>query len=159
MMGSGSQVLSWQIIFMQRALPYLFPLAFLTLLAGLMMPTTVHAQAAPLAPLADTGTDGTKGKQLIQGSLDKAAKGSFEGSEKDISKIIGNIINTILGLVGILFLVMIIYSGILYMTAQGDEGKVKKAKGMLTNSIIGIVIVMGAYIIVAFVIGSLDDAL
>ncbi len=138
---------------MQRALPYLLPLVSFGLLLSFIMPQFANAQGAAATP------GSSPGKTLIQGSLDKAAAGSFEGSETDISKIIGNLINIVLGLVGLLFLITIIYAGVLYMTARGDDAQVKKAKSMLTNSVIGIVIVMGAYVIVAFVVGEVGSAL
>ena len=63
----------------------------------------------------------------------------------------GQIIGAILSFVGVLFLGLMIYAGILWMTAQGNEQQVNKAKGMLTNAIIGIVIVFAAYAITAFI--------
>jgi len=63
----------------------------------------------------------------------------------------GQIIGTALSFVGILFLILVIYAGIMWMTAQGNEQKVTKAKDLLINSIIGLIIVFAAYAITAFV--------
>ncbi len=63
----------------------------------------------------------------------------------------GSIIGTVLSFVGVLFLIMMIFSGIMWMTAQGNDQQVTKAKDLLVNSIIGIIIVFAAYAITAFV--------
>ncbi|MCX6714246.1 MAG: hypothetical protein NTX72_00330 [Candidatus Uhrbacteria bacterium] len=64
----------------------------------------------------------------------------------------------LLGLIGIIFVVYIIWAGIMYMTAAGDDTKVKKAKAMITQSVIGIIIMVGAYAISNFVITQLTNA-
>jgi len=63
----------------------------------------------------------------------------------------GSIIGTVLSFVGVLFLIMMIYAGIMWMTAQGNDQQVTKAKDLLINSVIGIIIVFAAYAITAFI--------
>lgn len=63
---------------------------------------------------------------------------------------VGAIISLILSFVGVVFFVLIIYAGISWMTSQGNEQQVTKAKGLLFNAIIGLVIVFAAYAIVSF---------
>jgi uncharacterized membrane protein len=70
----------------------------------------------------------------------------------DIYTVIGNVILTILSLVGIIFIVLIIYSGIIWMTAAGNEQKTEKSKETIKNSIIGLIIVLSAYAITYFLI-------
>ena len=65
------------------------------------------------------------------------------------------VINGILGLLGIIFLVLVLYAGFLWMTAAGNEDQVTKAKSILTTSIIGIVIIVAAYAIVKFVLDAI----
>jgi hypothetical protein len=48
-------------------------------------------------------------------------------------------------------MLMIIFSGIQMMFAQGDEGTIKQAKTNLTYSVIGFVVIMCAYVIVSMV--------
>lgn len=69
--------------------------------------------------------------------------------------IIQVVISAFLGLLGIIFLVLIIYAGFEWMTAQGDEEKVTKAKDTLTRAIIGLVIITAAYSITYFVFSNL----
>lgn len=69
--------------------------------------------------------------------------------------LIGNLIGFILGFVGLIVFVFILYGGFLWMTSQGNEEQVTKAKGMITNAIIGFIIVTAAYAIATFVIESI----
>ncbi|MFH1620521.1 MAG: pilin [Patescibacteria group bacterium] len=68
---------------------------------------------------------------------------------KTIPAIVAGIISTVLPVVGAVFLIMFIYGGFLWMTAGGDESKVKKARQTLVNTAIGILIIVGAYAIVS----------
>ncbi len=64
---------------------------------------------------------------------------------------VGLIVGVVLSFVGVLFLGLMIYAGILWMTAQGNDQQVTKAKTLMINSVIGIIIVFAAYAITAFV--------
>lgn len=77
------------------------------------------------------------------------------GGNTNLPAIIGSIINVILGFLGIVFLVLLLYAGFLWMTAQGDEKKVDKARAMISQSIIGLIIIIAAFAISTFVLGSL----
>lgn len=68
------------------------------------------------------------------------------------TSLIGTIISAVLGLLGVLFLILTIYAGLLWMTAGGNTDNVKKAKSILLNSVIGLVIVLSSYAITATVI-------
>ncbi|MEK9152326.1 MAG: hypothetical protein AAB692_03080, partial [Patescibacteria group bacterium] len=63
-----------------------------------------------------------------------------------------------LGLLGTVFVVLMIYAGYLYMTAQGNEEQVEKAKGLIKNAVIGLVIVFTSYMIQFFVFDYLITA-
>ncbi|MEA2088764.1 MAG: hypothetical protein U9O55_02920 [Patescibacteria group bacterium] len=71
---------------------------------------------------------------------------------------LGGFIKIFLTFLGIVFLILIMYGGFLWMTAEGNEQQVEKAKQTIVNSTIGIVIVMLAYAITWFVIMKLGDA-
>lgn len=74
-------------------------------------------------------------------------------SEKTISETIGDVINTILFIAGILSVIMIIYGGIRYTTSAGDSSKITTAKNTLMYAIVGLVVSILAYAIVNTVIG------
>lgn len=76
------------------------------------------------------------------------------GGPQDLTTTIGTIISTVLGLLGIIFLVLAVYAGFLWMTSQGSEEKTKKAKQILSTAVIGLVITLAAYAIADFVVGE-----
>jgi hypothetical protein len=65
------------------------------------------------------------------------------------------LIQPLLGLSGAIFLIMIIYAGILWMTDQGGLEGVTKAKKMLVHSTIGLILIVSAYSITQFVLDQL----
>lgn len=64
---------------------------------------------------------------------------------------VGDIIGMVLSFVGVIFLIIIIYSGIIWMTSMGNEQKVEKSKTMVINATIGLIIVFSAYAITNFI--------
>ena len=79
-------------------------------------------------------------------------------SPTDALTIIGTVINVILGLLGVIFLLLTIYAGFLWMTAAGNEETVAKAKNILKTTIVGLIIVLAAYSIASFVVTQLANA-
>jgi hypothetical protein len=65
---------------------------------------------------------------------------------------IGEYIQMALSFLGVLFLLLMIYGGYVWMKARGNETDVTRAKDIITNSGIGLVIVISAYAISYFVI-------
>ena len=86
--------------------------------------------------------------------LDDAAKdtGLFKGTLPDV---IRQIIAAILSIIGLVFVVLIVRGGLIWMTSVGNADKVKEAREIITNSVIGLVIVIAAYAIVKFVFDGL----
>lgn len=74
---------------------------------------------------------------------------------QSLMETVTKVINVVIGLVGLISVVMIIYGGIQYTLSAGDSGKVKKAKDTILYGIIGLIIALLAFAIVNFVIGSL----
>lgn len=105
----------------------------------------------PYQVLAQAPSPFTKGTEQIGQIADKAGV----NKSQELPVIIGNIVNVALGFLGTIFLVLMLYAGFLWMTAQGDEGKVKKAREMITQAIIGIIIIAAAFAISNFVLKSL----
>jgi hypothetical protein len=74
----------------------------------------------------------------------------------DFAGSVSTVIVGVLSLAGTIFLVLTVYAGILWMTAQGNDEKVTKAKDIVTQAIIGLAITLAAYAITAFVTGKLN---
>ena len=76
-------------------------------------------------------------------------------TKESLTGVIGKIISVVLGLLGIILLVLIIYAGWLWMSAGGDSKQVDKAKDYIKNAVIGLVLILMAYVITGFVIDKL----
>jgi len=74
--------------------------------------------------------------------------------ERTLGQTIGGVISGILMLLGVIFMAYTIYAGYIWLTSAGNEEKLTKAKAILRGSIIGLIIVLGAYAITAFVISQ-----
>ena len=71
------------------------------------------------------------------------------------SGILGNVISILLFLAGTIAVIMIIVGGIRYITSDGDANKAGQAKNTIIYAIIGLVVAVLSYGIVAFVLGRL----
>ena len=100
------------------------------------------ADANPLTLLGKTGVE----------------KGTAQDAGTRLPLVVGSIIRTILGLLGIIFLVLIVYAGFLWMTARGESDPVDKAKDIIKQSIIGMIIVFTAYALTGFIISAVVKA-
>jgi magnesium-transporting ATPase (P-type) len=90
----------------------------------------------------------------VQGSVSNIA--GTTGAQTDLTKNIGNIINIMIGVIGIAAVIMLIIGGFRYVFSQGDEKGVKGAKDTILYAIIGIVVALLAFAIVNFVLGGLQ---
>lgn len=91
----------------------------------------------------------------------KAAYGEAQAQyaeEQGPVVIVGKIINAFLGILGIVMVVLVLYGGFLWMTAAGNTEKIEKAKKILGNAVVGIIIIIMAYGISFFVIDQLLKA-
>jgi|GEM_PF-2993917 len=68
------------------------------------------------------------------------------------------IMNVVLGLVGILATIYLIYSGIKWIRAGGSEEIVKEAKNGIRSALYGLLVIFGGFVIVNFVIERLIQA-
>jgi hypothetical protein len=75
-----------------------------------------------------------------------------------IGEMISNIIKIVLSFLGLIFFVLILYAGFLWMTAAGNDEKISKAKNIMTSAVIGLVIVLSAYLITYFVVDQALEA-
>ncbi len=86
--------------------------------------------------------------------LDATAGAAGLGTDGDVPTIIGNIIGAGLALISVLFFIMVIIGGIMWMIARGNDEKSRKALDTIIAAIIGIIIVSAAYAITTFVFKS-----
>ena len=81
--------------------------------------------------------------------LDTVAEGKLKISSTP-SEMIGKVIGSVLGFVSVIFFLLTIYGGILWMTARGNEQQTDKALHTITSASIGLAIVLGSYVLVGF---------
>ena len=111
-------------------------------LAGFVaLPVSAQISQDPLVNLQNTGIGGNP-----------------QDAGTTLPQFIGNIIRVLLGLLGIIFVVLMVYAGFLWMTARGDSKSVDKAKDIIKQAIIGLIITMLAYAITGFVISAIVNA-
>jgi len=90
--------------------------------------------------------------------LNDAGKVYGRTTPEDIRITIAKIINIVLEFLGIIFIGLTLIAGFQYMTAGGNEEKTKKAIGLLTNAVIGLLIILMAWAITRFTIRQLSRA-
>lgn len=66
-----------------------------------------------------------------------------------------NLIRVLMGFLGIIAVAIILLGGFKWMTAQGDDTKIKAAKKLITAGLTGLVIVLAAFLIANFVISTI----
>ena len=109
------------------------------------------AKAITLGETLRNGLNGSGGINNVAVNV----YGSNYQKYANLADIVVVVINGVLGLLGIIFLSLTFYAGFLWMTAQGNEDNVTKAKNILTTSIIGIIIIVAAYAITNFVLTAI----
>lgn len=70
---------------------------------------------------------------------------------KDIRTITANLVNVFLGLLGTIFIILMITAGVIWMTAAGNPEKVKKATNLMAMGAIGLLIILSAFAISLYV--------
>lgn len=126
------------IIAFGKAVPGLFGAALLLI----YLTPLIVVHAGVLSP-AGTGLEAT------------ATNAGYQTTGVSVPQFVGVVVNAALGIIGVVFLVLIVYGGMLWMLSEGDETKVGNARGLIFHSIIGLILVLSAYAITSFVVGSL----
>ena len=102
--------------------------------------------------LADTPTPKEEIFNQLRRAGEEGAGYSKAGGTTPLS-FVTPLLQGFFAILGILFLGLALYGGYLWMTARGDEAQVKKAKSVLEESTIGLIIIVLAYAITTFVLG------
>ena len=123
------------------------------LLIGLTsMPSHIYAQG--LAPATGGGSGGgaSSGGGIVQDSLNDLESGVVStgglSTERDVSNILVTVINWVLGLAALLAVVALVASGVMYITALGNERQVDRAKEIIKYSVIGVLVMLLSFVII-----------
>ncbi len=134
--------------FSTRALRYLMASAITLTMAFVMVaPTQVNSQNS--AKIQDCGPGDIFGCKSLGGNNGVGLSSAPPG------QIIVKLIQTAMGFLGLVAVVIILYGGFKWMTAAGNEEKVEEAKKLIGAGIIGMIIILTAYALVTFVLRSL----
>ncbi len=93
------------------------------------------------------------------GFANEAATVAQIDTRQSVENIVADIIQIVLGLVGIIFMLLCLYGGFTWMTSSGDPEKIKKAKGLILNGAIGMLIILTAYSITYFIARQIESAI
>ena len=94
----------------------------------------------------------------VFGINDLAESGVNLGT-RDLKEIIAGIVNIFLGFLGILATLTVLYGGFIWMTSNGNSEKIEKAKRLLINGVIGLVIILSSYAIARFILRAGYDGI
>lgn len=87
----------------------------------------------------------------IKNPLNTINPDGYGGVNPGLPNFISNVLRLIFVVGGIAALLMFLIAGINYITAAGDEGKIKLAIAQINTSLIGLVIIASAVIITAII--------
>ncbi|MFH1412687.1 MAG: Ig-like domain-containing protein [bacterium] len=134
---------------MQRVFKYII-ICLITLAAMLTFVSVVSVPARAQDTELDLWGDEIAGQGFGATQMERIGLG-----KNDPRIIAVNIIRIALGLLGILAVILIMYGGYVWMTASGDPAKVDKAKLILRNGTIGLLIILAAFAIATFILNRL----
>ncbi len=66
---------------------------------------------------------------------------------KCLEPLFANLVQALTALVGVAIFIMFVVGGFSFIFSGGDQKKLEKARGTLTNAIIGVVVIVCAYLI------------
>jgi len=93
----------------------------------------------------------------LQGLKDTAGEAGLL-SQKDPIQVAGIIVRFLLGFLGLIFIILLLYGGFLRMTARGNTSQVEQSTKIITSAIIGVIIILASYIITAFVLSQIESS-
>lgn len=111
----------------------------------LLSPIVLFAQVT--GPITPTSNPALNKLQTVGGHAGYAS----DTDESTLLEIIGTGISVGLGLLGVIFIILILLAGYNWMTAAGDEEKITKAGKTIRSAIIGLLIIVAAFAIWMFV--------
>lgn len=91
-------------------------------------------------------------KRFVIGSEDNAAYSAAEANT--LPSIIGLVISMLLSTLGVIFLLLVIYGGYLWMYSRGNQDEVEKAKDIIIDATIGLAVIVLAYMFTIAIMNS-----
>ncbi|PIS04865.1 MAG: hypothetical protein COT81_04390 [Candidatus Buchananbacteria bacterium CG10_big_fil_rev_8_21_14_0_10_42_9] len=98
-----------------------------------------------------------KDDELTNTFIDKS-KLPFEPNTASPGEIASRGIKAFLTILGVIFIILIIYGGFIWMKSMGNEDEIERAKRILRASIIGLIIILAAYSITLFIFDTIIES-
>jgi len=96
-------------------------------------------------------------KQALAVNITNPGPGFFISyPDNSFAGLLYKLINFLLAVVGLITILFVIYGGFLYITSRGEEEQATAGKKTLTNAIIGLVIVILSYTVIAVIYNTLS---
>lgn len=114
-----------------------------------MMVGTVHVFAAGLPPLTQSLNPAGAG---IYGETNP----TVVHAAPSVGGIVAQIIAVFFGLLGIIFVALMVYGGFQWMTAAGNPDQVKKAQKLMLDAVLGVLVLMAASFISYWVLYTIS---
>jgi uncharacterized membrane protein YidH (DUF202 family) len=95
-----------------------------------------------------------QGVSSLKRGLREAAGEANLVETRTIPTLIGTIIGSVLTVMGVLFFLLSVYGGFLWMTARGNEERVTRGKNTIIAAVIGMIIIVASYAVTRLVLGS-----
>jgi hypothetical protein len=89
-------------------------------------------------------------KTMLEKVGDNAGYAKYEGDDVFYGGI-GSIVNAFLGLLGVIFIILMIYGGFLWMTAGGEEDRINKATKTIHRAVLGLIILASSFMFWQFI--------
>lgn len=125
----------------------LFVLSFLLLSPALVFAQNNNSQSGTIQANTQSGS--------ISCPTGSVCLANPLGNVSTPQALIGKIINSILGIVGSIALLMFVYGGLTWMTSSGSQEKVKKGRDIIVWSGIGLVVIFMAYALTRVVLSTI----
>jgi hypothetical protein len=121
-------------------------------LNGIIKKTTVGVASALALALLSVNKTAALGAQT-------GMEAAHTGDQSDLTtnQAVTQVTNIAMYAVGIVSIIIIVFSGIMYATAAGDEAKAKKARNGLAGGLVGLAIAILAWTLTNFVFTALTS--
>ncbi|MDD4995083.1 MAG: pilin [Patescibacteria group bacterium] len=121
---------------------------------GITSPTYIITGSCSWTPAPSTGEETGETPSTGAGTPPRL---EFEPplGTTDVNELIGYIIRAVTGIVGSIALLMFVAGGFVWMTAAGNEERVKLGKNILIWSTLGLVVIFSAYAVTRYILTAL----
>lgn len=102
------------------------------------MLTAAHAQSPAIPPPFGPGS-------LVEVMCRAAGYNCDPRDETYFAEVFGVIVFALLSYLGVIFTILIVYGGLRWMLARGNESEVLRAKGVIRHAVTGLIITLSAF--------------